>query len=314
MSNATEPGRITEVGTWRGWLCIAVLLAILGAVWYANARAEEADRQELPNPYGITAAVPDQRGTEQKPLVVSKPHYESERQELAEREHSRNESRTTLATIALAIFTVALWLANVWLIWDARRVSDRQEKDTQAALREQTRAADAMRDVADATRNNAVLMSGMLHKQMRAYISVDIGSGIYQDAKLRFEAIPALTNNGLTPARNVCYKVLAGIFDGSGAGPLNFEPIGDLVINDVGIAPRQSFTIRGAVPMRVPDSDVPLIMEGNTKRLFAWGKVVYDDVYGGSWETNFCISYYFRKIGKDIKVFGNFYHVHNNAT
>ena len=55
-------------------------------------------------------------------------------------------------------------------------------------------------------------------------------------------------------------------------------------------------------------------MQGNSRRLFAWGKVTYDDVYGGSWETNFCISYWFVKVGEEMKVFGNFYPKHNNAT
>jgi hypothetical protein len=55
-------------------------------------------------------------------------------------------------------------------------------------------------------------------------------------------------------------------------------------------------------------------MQGNTRRLYTWGKVTYDDVYGGSWETHFCINYWFVKVGDEVKVFGNFHPEHNNAT
>jgi hypothetical protein len=208
-----------------------------------------------------------------------------------------------------------LFLANLWLIIEARRVSTRQALDTQRAIVEQTRAADEMHVVAEATKNNAVLMSGMLHKQMRAYISVEVGTATFQSQHLRFEAIPTLTNNGLTPARNVCFKILADIFDGRELDrPIEFAEIGDLIINDMGMAPRQSLTIRRVVANRVPDGDVGVIMEGNSRRLFAWGKVTYDDVFGGSWETNFCLSYWFVRIGEEWKVFGNFYPKHNNST
>jgi hypothetical protein len=85
--------------------------------------------------------------------------------------------------------------------------------------------------------------------------------------------------------------------------------------SDAGIAPRQSFTMAAVVDHRVPDADVPAIMQGSTRRLFAWGKVKYDDVYGGSWETNFCTNYtFFTGTDGQIKVGGYYYRRHNNAT
>jgi hypothetical protein len=293
---------------------VSVLLLLVATAVYGFDRPP-TEWTGIPDIYSLPSSTPDRRGTEVQPFVVDQSQDALRREEAAQAEHASNERWMTIATVVLAVFTVALWLANVWLVLESRRVSARQARDTKDAIKEATRSADAMNEVATATRNNATLMQGMLHKQMRAYLSVDIGTATYQTDALRFEALPLIANYGLTPARNVCFKVMVDILDGSQPTvEPSFADVGDLIINDVGIAPRQSFTIRGLLPTRVPGEDVDQIMLGASHRLFAWGKVTYDDVYGGSWETNFCISYWFPKVGDSIKVFGNFYHRHNNAT
>jgi hypothetical protein len=299
------------VGAWRfGWLSIALLMA---AIVYDVAGA--SDPPAIPDVYAIPSPEPDRRGTAQQPFVVSKPTNEQVREAADQRAHASNEKAITIATIVLAFFTIALWVANVRLIGATKRASAQQALDTQRAIGETKRSADAIQSMADATKSNAANMQSMFAKQMRAYVTVDVGRAIYQDATLRFEAIPIITNNGLTPATNVCFKILAEIKDGSHAAPpIQFADIGDLMTNDIGLAPRQSFTIRRVVHDRVPDSDVNEIMQGNPRRLYAWGKVTYGDVYGGSWERNFCLSYWFAKVGDEVKVFGNFHPEHNNAT
>jgi predicted solute-binding protein len=72
-----------------------------------------------------------------------------------------------------------LWVANIWLILLTRSVSKQQAKDTRDAIAESKRSADAMKDVAIATKDNAASMQAMFRKQMLAYISVDIGSATY---------------------------------------------------------------------------------------------------------------------------------------
>jgi len=119
----------------------------------------------------------------------------------------------TLATIVLAIFTVALWVANIWLVISTKRASAKQALDTQLAIAEAKRSADAMRDVADATKNNALLMSDMLSKQMRAYIQVSFGTSTAQRGDMNFGSWPELVNAGLTPARNISYRIMAEILD-----------------------------------------------------------------------------------------------------
>ena len=83
----------------------------------------------------------------------------------------------------------------------------------------------------------------------------------------------------------------------------------------MGVAPRQTFIINAVVSDRVPDAEIPAIMAGSTRRLYCWGKITYDDVYGGSWETNFCLNYTFYH-GEDQKVGVNgwIYPRHNVGT
>jgi hypothetical protein len=223
-------------------------------------------------------------------------------------------------TAALALYTYRLYRATVRLGADAKVSAEQQSTRMERSIVEANRAATAMEAVAMATTNNAMLMQTLLTKQMRAYVSVDLGVALYQDAKLRFGAGPQVINNGLTPARNVSFKVVAEIIDVAEVtditnANITFAPIGNVVVNDMGLAPRQSFRMNTAVEHRVLEAEVEEVMKGETKRLFAWGKVTYDDVYGGSWETNFCFNYTFYKNAKgEVVVNGFYFPRHNSAT
>ena len=61
--------------------------------------------------------------------------------------------------------------------------------------------------------------------QLRAYLSVIIGTAVYQerDKNFRFEAKPAIVNNGQTPAYNVRYRIKADIFTDSVAASYTFR-------------------------------------------------------------------------------------------
>ena len=185
------------------------------------------------------------------------------------------------------------------------------------SIAEAVRSASAMEEVANATKNNAVLMQDILHKQMRAYISVDTGLATYQDAANRFAGNPVLNNNGLTPARNVSFKAIANIFTIENVAPesLQFPDSGEMVMNDVGLAPRQQFVIHGIVKIRYPDPEVVEIMRGDKRRLFVWGIVTYEDIFGDKCATKFCHSHVFF-MGPDGKVqtAGYYHSSHNKAT
>ena len=87
---------------------------------------------------------------------------------------SRERVFDVLATIITAIFTVVLALSTV-LLWketkDLRNFAEQQSKDMRDSIKEATRAADAMRDVAKALAADAEAA----HANLRAYITLELG-------------------------------------------------------------------------------------------------------------------------------------------
>jgi len=136
-----------------------------------------------------------------------------------------------------------------------------------------------MRDVADATKNNANLMSSMLSKKMRVYIQINIGKSTAQRGEdVVFGSWPEIVNVGLTPAKNVSYRVMADVLDVATSASDVPEPQ-QVFTNDATLNPRQSFTIQAAVTRRFGPSEVEAISKGDSKRLFVWGIITYDDVF-----------------------------------
>jgi hypothetical protein len=222
-------------------------------------------------------------------------------------------------TFGLALYTARLFRATVKLGQEAKNTGNAQANRMEQSIVEARRAATAMERLATAMQTNTELMPALLRKQMRAYLTVDTGGARYQDANTIFEALPTITNNGLTPARNVSYKISSGLIDAR-QGDIVFPDTGVQKSNDVSVSPRSQYSTNAMLDHRVPDGEVDAIMEGNVNRLFTWGQVTYDDVYGEQWETNFCINYRFVKIKdpdgkvKDVRVLGYYYPKHNNAT
>jgi hypothetical protein len=275
------------------WLKVLALAGLLvSAIYFAPHAIAAIEEEPIPDVHSVPATVSDRRGSEAQPVITSKPLAELHQDDVERAHHASNEWVTTIATIVLAVFTALLWVANIWLIVLTNRVSARQASDTEKAIREATRSANAMQDVAEATTRNALMMRDIFAKQMRAYLTVEGGRAWAQTDTAQFQGQPVITNNGLTPARNVCFKVLAGIFDGSSGVP-QLSEIGELIVSDMAIAPRQQFVASSPILDRVPDGEAELIKKGETRRLFVWGRVAYDDVFGGHWVTNFCISYHF---------------------
>jgi hypothetical protein len=295
------------------WTKHLLLAALIGLLVHFVRPAAAAETQPVPDVFSVPATVPDHRGTESRPLIVSKPVEELNRDDVDRVDHATNERWVAMATVVLAVFTALLWGANIWLVVATNRVSARQAADTQRAISEANRSATAMEAVAQATTSNAIMMREIFAKQMRAYLSVEGGTAWAQTATALFQGVPVITNNGLTPARNVCFRVLAGILDGT-TGPPGLPEIGDLIINDMAIAPRQRFTALSPVVPRVSDEDADLIAKGATRRLFVWGRITYDDVFDGHWTTNFCLSYHFWTLDGKLQVGSTFSPRHNDST
>lgn len=223
-----------------------------------------------------------------------------------------------LSAIVSLVFAAVLTVFNVRLWQETKRLAEGAETQTERfndSITQATRSATAMEQVGEATRNNATLFQTILHKQMRAYLAVDIGQAIYQDKNLKFESDPILVNTGFTPARNVCYRVMADILPTNLPNNYKFEDYGERIVNDISIAPRQQVILHAVVRNRIPDAEVAGVMEGTVKRLYVWGTITYDDVFGGSWETNFCHSFFFFPGEKEIwRVKGFYYATHNKST
>jgi hypothetical protein len=311
-------------GLWMAWVALAMLFvgtALASFPTWAGATTAavnglakaSAESPVIPDIYSIPPAAPDRRGTERQPLIVSKPTQELHSDDVDRVDHANDERVTTIATIVLAGFTALLWGANIWLVIATNRVSARQAQDTQSAIREATRSASAMEAVATATTSNAMMMRDIFSKQMRAYLSVEGGSAWRQTTAARFQGIPVITNHGLTPAKNVCWKVLVGILDISSGTP-SLPEIGELIVSDMSIAPRQQFIAASPLVDRVSDEEAELIAKGDTRRLFVWGRVTYDDIFDGHWETNFCIGYHFWMLDEKIQFGITYTPRHNDST
>lgn len=128
-----------------------------------------------------------------------------------------------------------------------------------------------------------------LRQQMRAWLTVIIGSGIPQqrDKDLRFEASPLIVNCGLTPARNVRHRIKSGIFpiplpeDFDQSVTAERETGGNL------IGAHQNAQMVSVVDDYVPDGEVEDIKAAKGRGVYAWGIVTYEDVFGETHTTTF---------------------------
>lgn len=238
---------------------------------------------------------------------------------IAAEESTGAEIAIAIGTFVLACVTTGLWIATHRLHKGAERASAK----TATQMTEQIEAAvasnNALRAVADATKNNAVLFSELMTKQARAYIVADFGRGYYQDKNYYFGGECFVRNDGLTPAYNVSFWCCAKVMKNE-AVDLS-RPAGiPINANDATVAPRQQFVIRNSLDFKFSDDEVALILEGQKQKLFLFGELSYDDIYGKPHVTKFCHTFFFTKAydkdGKDVGYNANplLHPSHNSAT
>lgn len=306
--------------------CVSIVgLLVAGLLCALPTHALSASSAPMPKPATVaSAAQAPQQGTAEHPVVIDlagSPVIRVEATDKTERHNNFTgpEWALVFVTALLAVYTAMLFRATVRLGKDAKQTGDAQSERMERSVTEAARAATAMDRLATSMQTNTELMPVLLRKQMRAYLTVDFGDALYQDATTAFEARPTITNNGLTPARNVSFQIQVGLRDWRLTNTA-FPNNGELIVNDVSIAPRSQYIISKMLDVRIPDESVDDVMEGKGIRLFTWGKVTYGDVYEESWETNFCISYTYLKVknaeGKllDVKKRGFYFPKHNSAT
>jgi hypothetical protein len=233
------------------------------------------------------------------------------------------------ATVALFVATFALWQETRNALADSRATSERQAKDTAKAIAEAARSATAMEEVAGSMAINAeqVVKSVTTSKeiadrqkqfgemQIRAYLSVLIGTGIFQERKkrLRFDARPTVRNVGATPARNVRWKIAVGVLP----IPMPRKQYFKLPATWSGgsLIPQQNeVTIFEVLGGYYGDEEAELIKRAQGKALYVWGVVSYEDVFRRLRRVTFCQQMEWRgEPGKEV-VYGHYMNRHNRTS
>jgi hypothetical protein len=193
-----------------------------------------------------------------------------------------------------------------------------QSESMQRSVAEAARLASAMEVVAKeiATSSKAATASvSAINKQMRAYLSVIIGSAVYQERTkgLKFEAKPLVINAGHTPAKNVTTRSNAAILPGPSL-PDDFTfPLPSEIKSTATIGAGQNAHLSAVVEDLVEDAEVEDIKLGkHPKCLWVWGIVTYEDVFGETQSSKFCQSLFWSSDNKNV--FGYYYHKNNEAT
>lgn len=196
---------------------------------------------------------------------------------------SSSEEVTAWSTVALAIITflLAMYTARLW-------------KATEQLVKGAEDSA---------------------QRQLRAYLTVVIGTATYQEAgkDIRFAGRPRLINTGNTPAHKVSYRANAAILPVQ--LPRDFEfPLTQDSIGGSVIGPNQFTELQAVVDEFVLDSQVSDIKYGKDRVLHIWGVVTYKDIFGEYRETRFCQALTWIGKGNDEIVYGYYNTNHNEAT
>jgi hypothetical protein len=264
----------------------------------------------------------DQRGSEDKPVIVKVLPSERTATERAQEASDRQDKAaaewwTVLLTLALVgvgslQFLALIGQAIVFGI-QARRLresvdltrtaANRQEKDTAASIAEASRAAVAMERVAGSlasTATSAVENTRIVREiserqgdlammQLRAYLSVRFGSIVPQDnaTNYRFEVRLLLANTGQTPAHNVYYRAAVDILPLPLPDDFAFL-LPDPPMTSAGIlGPQQIFSISANLNRMLSDDEIVEISTGERRRLYIYGTVSYYDAFAAPHFTNF---------------------------
>lgn len=266
-------------------------------------------------------AAEDQRGTGQSPLISTVMPTPKTPEDTANEEKDRkdksvekedirdfNDKLILIGWTQLVIFSFQLLVFG----YQAYKL-----KQTVAAAGKQSiklaQSTQAMVDIATTMNANLVLTKTIVKQQrkfsraqMRAYLTVVIGSGVYQEREkdLRFEVKPLLKNTGFTPAHKVKYWAIANVLPHPLPVGFNFPEKNEAIGNYV-LGSNHDLILNAIVIGNFFDDEVAqAVKEGRGDgRLYVWGKVSYEDVFRKPHFAKFCQSIYWVP---DINKPGNF--------
>jgi hypothetical protein len=239
--------------------------------------------------------ITDQRGTQESPIVVkvlpAQKAPEETVQDAEDRKNKReNDGNIVDLTAVLAIVAVlqlGVYGYQSYQLTKTVRSAGEQSAAMDRHIDEAARSATAMETIAATiqTGNRAI---------MRAYLTVNIGGGTYQErnrvgqADIKFAVGPTVANTGNTHARNVRIRKKAAFFPSVLPNDFAYEELGpETEASFATVAAHQSYTINAVVDDFVPDTEVSLIKVGDGTNLHVWGKIIYEDIFGDTHITKF---------------------------
>lgn len=242
---------------WVYWTLSVSLLCGASSYGQTPTPSELANKPKHKNAAPNKNAPPDQRGTEQSPLVVKilpSPSSDIPTNDTANEKHNdapqgwwnREEWWSEhIVEIILAVATVLLWIATRDLVRGAEKTAERQ---------------------------------------LRAYIGIKEGHMAIKDGN-KLSGIIVMKNSGQTPAYNVKAWCITGVFEPN--EPISFRQAETKVMyGDIGCKGSIHLTISSKV---YPPEKIASI-KSKTHPTFAWGRVTYRDVFMKDWETEFRVT------------------------
>jgi hypothetical protein len=159
-----------------------------------------------------------------------------------------------------------------------------------------TEHAEHFAKLAEATQKQTTGLEDTAKRQLRAYLTVAIGQGIFQQRRskeeggdLRFGSDPILVNTGETPAKKIRFKARAAILPWPLPKETHLPEGHDDGIGDSIVGGKQNVNMFAVVDGFCPDDEVQSIKDGvGPKGLFVWGRITYEDVFGDTHYTQFC--------------------------
>jgi len=192
-----------------------------------------------------------------------------------------------VATVVLAVSTGLLW-------WTTRRLAIDTRESGKEQAEKMERSASAMEGVKESMAINAaqIVRSVDLQRrygqmQLRPYLTVLVGEGIYQDENLRFEVKPKVLNTGHTPAKDVKWRIGIEVLPFAKSQDFRY-PLPPAVGGNM-IAPHQEYLLDALLPHRVPDEDADAIRDGDVEKgmVLVYGCISYRDAQKKRYLTTF---------------------------
>lgn len=239
----------------------------------------------------------------------------------------QTDPQTTILWIQSGIFAVqaiVLIIQTFVFARQAKRLKETVDSSTQQSalmteyIHQATRTAIASETSAEAMTVNSrvvVELSERSAMQIRAYVSVLIAEGLYQDNNFRFGVKPTVVNTGQTPATRVRFTARAEVLPFPLPDDFSFGPLAEPSSIFGAIPPHHNYSINRAVDERFDDPDSEDIKRSNGRRVYIWGTVIYEDVFEEEHRTDFAHSiYWIRFRDESERLFGDYSDRHNGIT